>query len=56
MKHAVQDVAGGWSSTEGQPRAAIEEGSGRVIYSVDANGQATAESVKLFSTVELAGT
>ena len=54
MTHAIQAVVGGWDS-EHQPRAAIEEGPGPVIYSVDKDGQATAASVKLFSTVELAG-
>lgn len=39
----------------GEPRAAIEEETGRVIYAVDANGAATAAAVKLFSTVALAG-
>lgn len=52
-RHAVQDVLVGF--IPGEPRAAIEEGTGRVVYALDATGQPTAAAVKLFSTIELAG-
>ena len=32
----------------GQPRAAVEEGTGRVIFSLDRNGQSTPASATLF--------
>lgn len=49
---AVQNVIAGFLG--GQPRAAIEEGTGRVVYALDAKGQATAAAVALFNTIELA--
>jgi hypothetical protein len=33
----------------GQPRAAVEEGTGLVVYALDAKGQATAAAVALFA-------
>ena len=50
---AVQGVIAG--HLLGQPRAAIEEGTGRVVYALDALGNATAAAVKLFGSLELAG-
>lgn len=52
-RKAVQGVVGG--ALLGEPRAAVEEGTGRVIYAVDDKGNATALAVKLFGTIELAG-
>lgn len=46
-RQAVQGVIAG--HLMGQPRAAVEEGTGAVIYSLDAKGEGTAASVKLFS-------
>jgi hypothetical protein len=50
---AVQGVVAG--HLLGQARAAIEEGTGRVVYALDAQGNATAAAVKLFNSLELAG-
>lgn len=50
---AVQGVIAG--HLLGQSRAAIEEGTDRVIYALDAHGNATADAVKLFNSLELAG-
>ena len=50
---AVQGVIAG--HLLGQARAAIEEGTGRVVYALDAQGNATAAAVKLFNAIELAG-
>jgi len=52
-RNAAQGVVAGF--LVGEPRAAIEDETGRVIYAVDAKGAATADAVKLFSTVEMAG-
>ncbi len=52
-RQATQGVLAGFLI--GEPRAAIEEETGRVVYAVDAKGAATADAVKLFSTVALAG-
>jgi hypothetical protein len=49
-RHAAQSVLAGFLC--GQPRAAVEEGTGRVIFAVDAKGRATTEAVQLFGTVE----
>ena len=35
----------------GQPRAAVEVDSARIIYSVDAHGRSTAASTAIFETV-----
>lgn len=51
-RHAVQGVVGG--HTSGQHRAAVEEGTGRVVYALDARGAATAAAVTAFSTIALA--
>ena len=53
-RRAVQGVVAG--HLLGQPRAAIEEGTGRVVYALDAQGLPTAVAVQLFSTVPMAGT
>lgn len=50
---AVQGVIAG--HLLGQARAAIEEETGRVVYALDANGNATAAAVKLFNALELTG-
>lgn len=50
---AVQGVLAG--HLLGHARAAIEEETGRVIYALDANGNATAAAVALFNSLELAG-
>ncbi len=55
MTKAIQDVIGGWHS-ERQPRAAIEEGTGRVLYSVDATGEQTEASANLFCVAEAVST
>ena len=52
-RDAVQGVIAG--HLMGQPRAAIEEGTGRVVYALDAKGLATAAAVKLFNALQLAG-
>jgi hypothetical protein len=49
---AVQGVIAG--HLLGQPRAAIEEGTGRVVYALDAHGNATAAAAKLFDSVQQA--
>ena len=46
-RQAVQGVIAG--HLMGQARAAVEEGTGSVIYSLDAKGEGTADSVKLFA-------
>lgn len=48
-REAVRAVLAG--HLKGQPRAAVEEGTGRVVYALDARGDATAAAVKLFNTV-----
>ncbi len=50
---AVQGVIAG--HLLGQARAAIEEGTGRVVYALDAHGNASAAAVKLFNSLGLAG-
>ena len=51
-RKAAQGVVAGFLI--GEPRAAIEEETRRVIYAVDEKGQATAAAVTLFSTLDLA--
>lgn len=48
-RHACQGVIAGF--LQEQPRAAIEEGTGRVIYALDEKGRPTAAAVALFDTI-----
>ena len=51
-RQAVQGVVAG--HLLGEPRAAVEEGTGRVVYAIDAHGRATSDAVQLFSTIKMA--
>lgn len=50
-RRAVQGVIAG--ALLGEPRAAIEEGTGRVIYALDERCMATAAAVRMFNTLDL---